>query len=92
MASASTLKVHTCAVAGLVSRETAVTAASVSIKKNVEAFSMKSKRSYKTALIYFSFFFYIHPLFSTIISASLRISIFYFRDFNFIFHCRIPES
>ena len=39
MASASTLKVHTFAVAGLVSRETAATAASVSIERNLEAFS-----------------------------------------------------
>ena len=53
MASASTLKVHTCAVAGLVSRETAATAASVSIKRNVEAFSEVIKLRHVTFL-YFS--------------------------------------
>ena len=53
MASASTLKVHTCAVAGLVSRETAATAASVSIKRNVEAFSEVIKLRQFTFL-YFS--------------------------------------
>lgn len=53
MASASTLKVHTCAVAGLVSWETAAKAASVSIKRNVEAFSEVIKLRQFTFL-YFS--------------------------------------
>ena len=63
MASASTLKVHTCAVAGLVSRETAVTAASVSIKRNVEAFSEVMKLRQFTFLYFSIIILFFRPSF-----------------------------
>lgn len=63
MASASTLKVHTCAVAGLVSRETAVTAASVSIKRNVEAFSEVIKLRQFTFLYFSIIILFFQPSF-----------------------------
>ena len=63
MASASTLKVHTYAVAGLVSRETAATAASVSIKRNVEAFSEVIKLRQFTFLYFSIIILFLLPSF-----------------------------